>query len=945
MDNYSFISNADPKAIEELYQNYKTDPNSVDESWVKFFEGFDFSKEYYGDVEHVPDALEKERQVLNLINSYRTRGHLFTKTNPVRERRQYTPTLELKNFDLSDADLDTVFQAGNELGKGPATLKDIVAHLEKTYCRSVGAEFMFVREPEVVQWLQKFMESTQNSQEFTLNQKKHILRKLNHAVAFEQFLHTKFVGQKRFSLEGCETIIPAIDAVIEIGAQLGIEEFVIGMAHRGRLNILANLLNKSYEEIFAEFEAHAYEDALFDGDVKYHMGFSSDITVESGRKVHLSLAANPSHLETVDPIVEGMARAKLDKKYNGDYKRLAPILVHGDASVAGQGIVYEVIQMSQLEGYKTGGTIHIVLNNQIGFTTNYLDARSSTYCTDVAKVTLSPVFHVNADDVEAVIYVTKLALAFRQKFHRDVFIDMLGYRKHGHNEGDEPKFTQPLLYKIIANHPNPREIYTKKLIDAGSVDAGLAKELEKEFKDMLQGKLDVVKSKKKKKLKVDRSLKGFWRNNKMSTDKDFDKSPDTGVAQKTLLNIGNKIAYVPSDLNFFKKTAKLFDDRKAMLKEDRLDWAMGELLAYGTLLNEGFDIRFTGQDVQRGTFSHRHAVVKLEDSGDEYIALKNISKKQGNFEIYNSLLSEYGVLGYEYGYASVLPNTLTIWEAQFGDFANGAQIIFDQYISSAEDKWLRQNGLVMLLPHGYEGQGPEHSSARLERFLTLCAEDNMQILNLTTPANIFHAFRRQMHRPFRKPMIIFTPKSLLRHPKCVSAVSDFTKGGFKELIDDSEVKATQVKKVLFCSGKIYYDLLAKREEVSNKNTAIVRLEQLYPLPTKQIQGVLKKYKAAKEFAWVQEEPQNMGAWAHIFQHFPDVKLQRISRHESACPATGSSIQHDIQQQNILNSALSGKKSSSAIKKKVSAKKVVSKAKVSANGKVVKKKKTATKSKK
>ena len=902
MDNLSFVGNADPAAIESLYIKYKSDPNSVDVTWQKFFEGFDFSKQFYGDTSNVPEQFEKERNVLNLINAYRTRGHLFTKTNPVRERRQYTPTLDLVNFNLTEKDKETVFQSGSEIGIGPAKLKDILKHLENTYCRSVGAEFMFMREPEVVGWLKKYMESAQNSLNFSLDNKKHILSTLNKAVAFEQFLHTKFVGQKRFSLEGCESIIPAFDGVIEFGANLGIEEFIIGMSHRGRLNVLANILKKSFEDIFTEFESKAYEDSLFDGDVKYHMGFSSDIKTQKGKNIHLSLAANPSHLETVGSIVEGMARAKLDTKYSNDFNKLAAILIHGDASVAGQGIVYEVIQMSQLDGYKTGGTIHIVLNNQIGFTTNYHDARSSTYCTDVAKVTLSPVFHVNADDVEAVIYTTKLALEFRQKFHRDVFIDLLGYRKHGHNEGDEPKFTQPTLYKLIAKHPNPKEIYSKKLIEAGTLGSEQISEIEKEFSTILQQKLDAVKAKTINVKKLDMALRGQWSSFRQATEKDFEKSPETSINKKTLLEIGNLISKLPEGLTFFKKTEKIFNDRKAMVEKGMFDWAMGELLAYGSLLKEGHHIRISGQDVERGTFSHRHAVVKLEDSDQEYIALEHLDKNQGKFEIYNSHLSEYGVLGFEYGYASVVPDTLVIWEAQFGDFANGAQIIFDQYMSSAEDKWLRQNGLIVLLPHGYEGQGPEHSSARLERFLTLCAENNMQVLNCTTPANIFHSFRRQFQRDFRKPLIIFTPKSLLRHPKCISPIEDFIKGGFKELIDDSVSTPAQIKKLLFCTGKIYYDLLSKKEETLNKDTAIIRIEQLYPLAKNQIRSILKKYNNATEFFWVQEEPENMGAWPFMNYNFPDVKLKVISRFESACPATGSSAKHEIQQKTILEKA-------------------------------------------
>jgi len=880
MDKHSYLSNGDVAAIEELYDKYLQDNNAVDDGWKKFFEGFEFARTNYDIDGEVSEEFHQEFKVINLINGYRQRGHLFTKTNPVHERRKYLPTLDIENFGLEESDLNTVFQAGTQIGIGPAKLRDIIDHLKQTYCQSIGVEYLFIRDPKVLTWLREKMEKSRNTPDFSINEKKHILSKLNQAVAFEQFLHTKFVGQKRFSLEGCETFIPALDAVIEQGAQLGIEEFIIGMSHRGRLNVLTNIFNKSYEDIFSEFEGTPYDELTFGGDVKYHLGFSSDIKTNQGLNVHLSLSANPSHLESVDPVVEGVARAKIDNKYKGDYKKVAPMLIHGDASIAAQGIVYEVVQMSQLDGYKTGGTVHIVLNNQIGFTTNYLDGRSSTYCTDIAKVTLSPVFHVNADDVEAVVFATQLAMEFRQEFHRDVFIDLLGYRKHGHNEGDEPKFTQPLLYKAIAKHPNPREIYRKKLIEGKFIDEGIVKQMEKEFKDILQHKLDDAKAKKKHVITVERKLGGPWSTKRTSTPEDFHKSPSTGVNKKTLLQVGNKMVTLPKDKEIFRKIRKIFDGRISMLKEGKLDWAMGELLAYATLLNEGFQVRFSGQDVERGTFSHRHSVIKYEDGEGEYIPLNHIGDKQAKFEIYNSLLSEFGVLGFEYGYASVSPNRLIIWEAQFGDFSNEAQVIIDQYISSAEDKWMRQNGLVMLLPHGYEGQGAEHSSARLERFLQLCSEDNMQMVNCTTPANFYHVLRRQLHRDFCKPLVVFTPKSLLRHPECVSPIDDFTKGGFREVMDDVTAKPKGVKKVVFCSGKIFYEL---QERTKMKDLAIVRIEQLYPFPRHQLSKIIAKYKHAETWLWVQEEPQNMGAWSYILQNFTEVPLNLIARPPSASP--------------------------------------------------------------
>lgn len=907
MDKFSYLGNGDVVAIEELFQLYLKDVNSVEPDWRMFFAGFEFCRENYENNGEIPSNVKKEFDVINLINAYRTRGHLFTKTNPVRERRKYSPTLDIENFGLSQADLETVFQAGSQIGIGASKLKDIVDHLKQTYCQSIGAEYMYIRSPEIQSWLQEKMEGSKNTPKFSIEEKKIILNKLNQAVVFENFLHTKFVGQKRFSLEGAEATIPALDAVCEKGSDMGIEDFVIGMAHRGRLNVLANILNKTYKDIFTEFEGRPSEDAMYYGDVKYHMGYSSDQKSNNGKQVHLSLTPNPSHLEAVDPVVQGIARAKIDNLHKGDYNKVCPILIHGDAALAGQGIVYEVLQMSQLDGYKTGGTVHIVINNQVGFTTNYLDARSSTYCTDVAKVVLSPVFHVNGDDVEALVYTAQLAMEFRQKFNRDVFIDVLCYRKYGHNEGDEPRFTQPTLYKAIAKHPNPREIYMQQLAAEGSVSADLAKEMEKNFKNLLQEKLDEAKQTEK--AKITSFLEGQWTGLKMPSNDVFDKSPDTAVDKKTFLDLANKSVTLPKDKSFFNKTEKLFADRVAMIKNDNYDWAMGELMAYATLMNEGHSVRFSGQDVERGTFSHRHAVVRVEDSEEEYTPLNNLGTK-GKLEIYNSLLSEYGVLGFEFGYAMAAPNSLIIWEAQFGDFFNGAQIIIDQFITSAEAKWRRMNGLVMLLPHGYEGQGPEHSSARLERFLQQCAGNNMQILNCTTPANQFHALRRQIKRDFRKPLLCFTPKKLLRYPTCVSSVKDFTTGTFQEIYDDANANAKTVKKLAFCSGKVYYDLIEAKEKNNNDDIAIIRIEQLYPFPDKQIKVLLNKYSNAKEYIWVQEEPENMGAWAHIIRMFmnsselKNINLKYIGRTEAASPATGFSKTHIEQQQSIIDSLFS-----------------------------------------
>jgi 2-oxoglutarate dehydrogenase E1 component len=899
MDKFSYLGNSDVNAIEELFVQYQKDPNLVDKTWQDFFKGFEFAKtDYSSSSGAIPENVSKEFKVIGLITGYRQRGHLFTKTNPVRQRRTYQPDLSLENFGLSDKDLETVFQAGIEIGIGATKLKDIVAHLEQTYCQSIGVEYLYMREPKVIKWLQERMEKNRNTPNFNKEEKKTILKKLTQAVVFENYLHTKFVGQKRFSLEGGEAVIPALNALMEHGVNLGIEDYVIGMAHRGRLNVLTNLMNKTYKDVFTEFEGRPSEDSLFDGDVKYHMGYSSDQISDGGKKVHISLTPNPSHLETVAAVVQGIVRAKIDNLHQSDNSKACAVILHGDAAVAGQGLVYELIQMSQLDGYKTGGTVHYVINNQIGFTTNFIDGRSSTYCTDIAKVVLSPVFHVNGDDVEALVFISKLAMEFRQTFHRDVFVDVLCYRKYGHNEGDEPRFTQPLLYKAIASHPNPKDIYVKKLEAEGSELATEAKDIEKMFKAELDSNLD--EAKKTDKAKITSFLEGNWKGVKMASEKDFEESPDTSVNEKTFLELAHKTTDLPKDKKFFTKIQKVFEDRKSMITNDNYDWAMGELLAYASLMNEGFPVRFSGQDVERGTFSHRHAIVKLEDSEEEYAPLNNINAKV-KLNIYNSLLSEYGVLGFEYGYAFAAPNTLTIWEAQFGDFFNGAQIIIDQYLTSAEYKWRRMNGLIILLPHGYEGQGPEHSSARIERFLQSCAENNLQIINATTPAQQFHAIRRQLKRDFRKPLICFTPKKLLRYPSCVSKLSEFTKDKFHEVLDDNKADAKKVTRIAFCSGKVYYDLIERREKEGSEDIAFVRLEQLYPFPKKQVDAILSKYNKAKEYLFVQEEPENMGSWRFVDNNLRKLNLRYVGREEAASPATGFAKRHASENEEIMTS--------------------------------------------
>ena len=907
MDRFSFLNAAHSEFFAQLYDQYLENPDSVEPSWRSFFQGFDFGMTTYNEenpvaytpnvapsttdstaIECAPisDKLQKEFKVIKLIEGYRSRGHLFTKTNPVRDRRVYLPSLDLVNFGLSDSDLDTVFDAAKVIGVQPTTLKEIIGHLETIYCQHIGIEYIYIRKPEVVEWIQKKLRINDNKPSFSAEEKKTILYKLNQAVSFENFLHTKYVGQKRFSLEGGESVIPALDALIEKAAEKGVEQFVMGMAHRGRLNVLANIFGKSTQDIFGEFDGKDYDQEYFDGDVKYHLGLTADKVTRSGKKININLAPNPSHLETVGAVIEGITRAKQDKYFPDDFSKVLPIAVHGDAAIAGQGILYEIIQMAQLDGYKTGGTIHIVINNQVGFTTNYHDARSSTYCTDVAKVTLSPVLHVNADDAEAVVHAMSFALDFRMEFGRDVFIDLLGYRKYGHNEGDEPRFTQPVLYKLIAKHQNPRDIYAEKLLAERVIDATYVNELEKEYKLDLEENLEA--SRKKDLTIITPFMKNEWDGFMQVTDKKMLEKVDTSYPKEELTKIADVICNLPTDKKFISKIQKLINDRKTMFFEtNKLDWAMAEHLAYGSLLKEGYDVRISGQDVERGTFSHRHAVVKVEDSEEEVTLLSNLEGATGKFHIFNSHLSEYGVLGFDYGYALANPKTLTIWEAQFGDFSNGAQIMIDQYISCGEDKWNNQNGIVLLLPHGYEGQGAEHSSARMERYLQLCARQNMYVADCTTPANFYHLLRRQMKTNFRKPLIVFTPKSLLRDPRVVSPIEDFANGSFQETFDDETVNKAEVKSLVFCTGKFYYDITAERENNGRKDVAVVRIEQLFPLPVEQLKAIIAQYPNADDYVWAQEEPKNMGAYSYMLMNFDLVKWRLASLKAYAAPASGS----------------------------------------------------------
>ena len=916
MKDFQYITNAHPSYIENIYNDYVTNPDSVDVEMKKFFEGYDFAVangttsngKVLPVVKETSEApvsnLTKEFAVYQLIQSYRKKGHLIAKTNPLKERKDRHANLELSNFNLGDTDLNTEFEAGNFLNLGKTTLQNIVTHLQKSYTHHVGVEYSALNDLTKIQWLSNEMEAGFHKP-ISLEQKKRILQKLNEGVMFEKFLHTKYIGQKRFSLEGGESTIAALDAILNIAAENDVKETVIGMAHRGRLNVLANVLGKTYEQIFTEFEGTATPDTTMgSGDVKYHLGFSSEIETANGRKINIKLCPNPSHLETVDPIVIGYVRSKADVLYNSDFDRILPILIHGDSSVAGQGVVYEVLQMSNLKGFYTGGTIHFVINNQIGFTTDFDDARSSDYCTSIAALVQAPVLHVNGDDPEAVVKVAEIATRYRQEFNSDIFIDMVCFRRHGHNEGDEPKFTQPKLYQLIDKHMNAREVYTQYLMENGEPDAKiLAKEMEQKFLADLQERLDEVKQHPLP--YTFQKPEEWWQKLRRATADDFLNSPVTAIREEEIKKLFDGLMKWPEGFKPLKKVEKLLGDKiKLFADGQKIDWATAELLAYSSLLIEGKDVRMSGQDVKRGTFSHRHAVIYDENTNEGYNRLNHFTENQPQFRIYNSLLSEYAVLGFEYGYSMANPNALVLWEAQFGDFVNGCQIIIDQFISAAETKWQRMNGVTLLLPHGYEGQGPEHSSARMERFLQQCAELNMVITNVTTAANFFHVLRRQMAWLFRKPLVNFSPKANLRLPATYSNLTEFTQGGFTEVYDDASVNdATIITKVLMCTGKVYFDLNERKQKEDYKDVVIIRLEQLYPLPQNKLDQLYKKYSKAV-WHWVQEEPLNMGAASYLRMNVENINFHIISRKASASTASGYSKIHAKEQQDIVDTAFS-----------------------------------------
>ncbi len=928
MKDFSYITNSDPAYIENLYKDFIQDPESIDPDFKRFFEGFDFALANQKNAVNgnAPTAgaepgytttdgvdWKKELGAYRLILGYRNKGHLIANTNPIRKRKDRGANLNLGFFGFSEEDLDKKFFAGNLIGLGTTSLRKILEHLQACYAGHVGIEFKYISDQKKVDWLTKEMERN-FTQPLALKQKERILEKINQGVMFEKFLHTKYIGQKRFSLEGGETTIPALDAIINKAAEFGVQEVVIGMAHRGRLNILANIMGKTYEQIFSEFEGTGKVDqTMGSGDVKYHLGFGSEVKTPDDKVMYVKLMPNPSHLEAVDPVVVGFARGRANILHEANYEKVMPILIHGDASIAGQGIVYEVLQMCKLEGYQTGGTIHFVINNQIGFTTDFDDARSSDYCTSLAAMVQAPVLHVNGDDPEAVVKCAEIAARYRTDFQSDVFIDMVCYRKHGHNEGDDPKFTQPTLYALIDKHPNPREKYIKYLLEQGEPEAQeLAKGMEKKYWDDLQDRLDEVKQNPSP--YTYQQPDKWWRQLRKATDEDFDQSPVTAISVENFDSVFNAMMKWPENFTPLRKVEKIINEKiKLFESEKKLDWATGELLAYGSILLEGKDVRMSGQDVCRGTFSHRHAILQDENTDEPYNRLSRITGAKGKYRIFNSFLSEYGVLGFEYGFGLANPNALVVWEAQFGDFCNVAQPMIDQFIAAGEEKWNRMNGITMLLPHGYEGQGPEHSSGRMERFLQMCAELNMVVTNVSTASNFFHVLRRQVKWPFRKPLINFSPKANLRHPGSYSPVEEFTTGRFKEVIDDPFIdNAAGVKKVILCSGKIYFDLAGKQQKDNSKDVALIRIEQLYPLPYKQIAALYSKYNKAIWY-WVQEEPLNMGAASFLQMNLnaglrqlglPEMNYGVISRESSAAPATGFSKIHAQEQSEIIETAFS-----------------------------------------
>ncbi len=951
----SFLGNNSSEFVETLYADFLDNPENIPKQWKNFFEGLNEKREKiiknasgpswspkkkiknikaysYKDINekngelqesandrNFLDAAKDSMRASMLVRAYRIRGHLISNLDPLDlQKREEHPELKPQTYGFSEKDLNKKIFLDGIMGLQTATLKEIITIAKKTYCQKIGYEFMHMGDPEEKQWIRERIEGKEKEISFTENGKKAILNKLIEAEGFEKFLHVKFVGTKRFGLDGGESLIPALEQIIKRGGHLGVKEVKIGMPHRGRLNVLGNMMQKPFKAIFKEFFGERINSKKdFEGDVKYHLGASANREFDENL-VHISLTDNPSHLEAVNPVVLGQVRAKQFFHKDKDRKKVVPVLIHGDAAFAGQGVVAECFAMSGLPGHNIGGTIHIIVNNQIGFTTAPRFARSSPYPSDLAKMVQAPIFHVNGDDPEAVVHCAKVATEFRQKFNRDVVIDMVCYRRFGHNEGDEPSFTQPLMYKKIKSHPTTLQIYGAKLLNEGLISNVYLELKKKEFRSFLDKEFSGAKDYKIKMKWFD----GVW--SRFKPEIGQDRRGVTGVEKRELISVGKKITEIPKKFNIHKTLEKIFENKRRMFTENKpIDWSTAESLAFGTLLNDGFSVRLSGQDSGRGTFSQRHTVLRNQENHDRYIPLQQISEKQKKFEVIDTLLSELGVLGFEFGYSLSEPETLVLWEAQFGDFANGAQVVIDQFIASGESKWSRASGLVMLLPHGYEGQGPEHSSARLERFLQLCSQENLQVVNCTTPANYFHVLRRQMHRDFRKPLIVMTPKSLLRHKRCISNLEDFTKkNSFHRILEDHAYlkgsklielkKDKKIKKVVMCSGKIYFDLIEAREKAGDNEVVFIRIEQIYPFPVKQLGKQLKRYENAK-FYWCQEEPMNMGAW-NTARHYIDrtleiirvksEKVKYVGRNAAASPATGNLNKHLAEQKEILEKVIS-----------------------------------------
>jgi len=903
-----FINRANAEYVDALYQQYLTDPNSVEGGWQLFFAGFEAAS---GNGRHhpapgVPMVAERIVGVFDLIHSYRELGHLIANLDPLGHNAQSHPLLEASEFGFTEADLERIFQSPSYKGCERATLRELIALLKETYCGTLGVEYMHISDKDQRSWLQDWMEPTRNRPALSSDDRKLILSRLIAVEGFEQFLHTKFIGQKRFSLEGGEALIPLVDSLIEEAATAGVQEMVMGMPHRGRLNVLAHTLRKPYEMILAEFQGATLPTWVQgDGDVKYHLGFSRDHTTRNERHIHLSLCSNPSHLEAVNPVVEGIVRAKQQHLRDLERTRVVPVLIHGDAAFTGQGIVAETIALSELQGFATGGTIHIIVNNQIGFTTSPRDYRNTRYPSDIAKTIQAPVFHVNGDDPEAAVQAARLAIAYRNQFKKDVLIDIVCYRRHGHNETDEPSFTQPVMYKEINAHPTVREVYAERLIEAGVVTSAEVTQGMEQLREVLDDAMNYARDFMPRQQVL--ALGGLWKGFQWAGD---DWRSDTAVTPASIARVREALGKLPPGFAAHPKVQKILEQRIEMTQPDHeMDWGCGEMLALGTLLLEGTNIRLSGQDCGRGTFSHRHAILRDIHTDERYIPLNHLNHKQGIIEIVDSMLSENAVLGFEYGFSSADPQNLVIWEAQFGDFSNGAQVIIDQFISSGESKWQRMNGLVMLLPHGYEGQGPEHSSARLERYLQLCADNNLQVCNLTTPAQYFHALRRQMHRNFRKPLVVMSPKSLLRHKLAVSTVRDLTDGSFQAVLGEIDgLDPDAVRRVLLCSGKVYYDLLVARRERDIRDIAILRVEQLYPFPGDEITAALQHFPQANEIVWVQEEPWNQGAWHEMYRRLRRLGIREellsyAGRRAAASPAAGSYKVHRSEEADLINNAL------------------------------------------